>query len=611
MLITDYFGKASIDNNYAIATTVKTTRTVGVTVLEAFDLSKFSDDTPVFFITYKKTTDPLTDEVTVSDLVSYKALVNTGANTLTNLTVAPGYTDIGNDVGDFVECIPTSYWVNSLVDGIGVHTNPDGTLKTTAVQTALGLGTDALNGWNPLVIAQSGTIVNNGNRSYTVPFASDVSATLSPGMRLRSTRTVAAPTQCTSLNGTTQYYSKTSPAGMTFTNNFVVGAWVKLTSYTANATIISRYNGTSGWSLQLSASGQLSLFGFNAATGNYALSQAYQSLPLNKWVHVAAQLDMTTTSVGTTNNYIMIDGVEVPNAFFRAGTSPTALIQAGNLEIGSSNGGANLFPGKIAQAFVTSAKITQAVIRSNYYAQSISPTETNVISAYSFNNSITDLNTTNANNLTANGSAVATNADSPFGGQAGGTISSTLDYGIIQTVSASTIVVQMAEGCTIPTSGGVSAVSYSSVKAPFLFPSQRSKWIVNQFLQTSSAVSISGYSTNLDLPSIRLTMPIGAWKLALKGALSQDNSSGGSIFTQVWLSLSQAGSQIYQTKVQVDYQAATLHQFTSVYTQADIETAAAATIYGVVYTTTGGGTVTGGLRGDQCPVTIELENSYL
>lgn len=132
MLITDYFGKASIDTSYAIATTVKTTRTAGVTVLEAFDLSKFSDDTPVFFITYKKTTDPVTDEVTVSDLVSYKALVNTGANTLTNLTVAPGYTDIGNDVGDFVECIPTSYWVNSLIDGVSEALNPDGKIKADA-----------------------------------------------------------------------------------------------------------------------------------------------------------------------------------------------------------------------------------------------------------------------------------------------------------------------------------------------------------------------------------------------------------------------------------------------------------------------------------------------
>lgn len=136
--INDKFGKASIDTNYAIATTVKTTRTVGVTVLEAYDLSKYADDTPVFFVTYKKTTDPVTGITSVIDLVSWKGLVNTAANTLTNLEVAPGYTDIGNDMGDFIECIPTAYWENSLIDGLFVGHNPDGTFKKSALQSALG-----------------------------------------------------------------------------------------------------------------------------------------------------------------------------------------------------------------------------------------------------------------------------------------------------------------------------------------------------------------------------------------------------------------------------------------------------------------------------------------
>ena len=130
--ITDFFGKASIDTDYAIATTVEATRTVGATVLEAVDLSKFSDDTPVFFVTYQKSEDPVTGEVSVVNLVSWKGLVNTGANTLTNMELAPGYTDLGNEIGDFVECIPTSFWVNSLINGIFVGFNPDGTLKGDA-----------------------------------------------------------------------------------------------------------------------------------------------------------------------------------------------------------------------------------------------------------------------------------------------------------------------------------------------------------------------------------------------------------------------------------------------------------------------------------------------
>lgn len=143
--ITDLFGKASIDTDHSIATTVKTARTAGDSVLEAYDLSKFADDTPVFVVTYKKTTDPTTGDVSVSELVSWKALVNTGANTLTNLTVAPGYVDGGNDEGDFIECIPTSYWENSLIDGIFVGHNPDGTFKDTMPFTSL--TANLLEGW--------------------------------------------------------------------------------------------------------------------------------------------------------------------------------------------------------------------------------------------------------------------------------------------------------------------------------------------------------------------------------------------------------------------------------------------------------------------------------
>ena len=136
--ITDKFGKASIETNYALATTVKTARTVGESVLACYDLSRFSQSTPVFFVTYKKTTDPTTNEVTVTNQTSWKALVNPDNNTLTNLTLAPGYVDIGNDIGDFVECIPTSYWGNELIAGIEVHANPDGSLKVTAIKDALG-----------------------------------------------------------------------------------------------------------------------------------------------------------------------------------------------------------------------------------------------------------------------------------------------------------------------------------------------------------------------------------------------------------------------------------------------------------------------------------------
>ena len=163
--ITDKFGKASIDTDYAIATTVKTTRVPGATVVEAFDLSKFSDDTPVFFVTYKKTTDPVTNITSVTNLVSWKGLVNTGANTLTNLELAPGYADTGNAIGDFIECIPTSHWANSLIEGIFVSHNPDGTLKNKIATLA------KINGGSTAGVLTTDTSGNVAAKSSLVAYA--------------------------------------------------------------------------------------------------------------------------------------------------------------------------------------------------------------------------------------------------------------------------------------------------------------------------------------------------------------------------------------------------------------------------------------------------------
>ena len=369
-------------------------------------------------------------------------------------------------------------------------------------------------GWTS-ISGNISAVTYNGNRSYSLTTSSDNSGVVSPGMRLRTTRTVSAPTQSASLNGTTQYFSKSSPAGMTFTDDFVVSAWIKLSSYTTLGSMVAtRFNGTNGWYLWVNASGQVELTGCNSSAGNYSGVKSYQAVPLDRWVHITAQLDMSSFTNSPTTSYIMIDGIDVPAAVFRAGTNPTALVQAGDLNIGYWNTtGSYYFSGKIAQVAIYSAKVTQANIRATI-SQGLSGSETSLVSAYSFNNSINDLNASNANNLTANGSAVATNADSPFGGQADGTISSTLDYGIVQSATSSTLVVQVPEGCTIPTGGGVSAVSYSNVKTPYGFPGDKPKWRLNSLHRTSGTTTANtpNYGTYLS-GGFALTLPIGSWSI--------------------------------------------------------------------------------------------------
>lgn len=128
------FGKASADNKKAEATTVKTARQPGESVLSCFDLSSFSTTHPVFFVTYKKIPDPdNAKEVKIINETSWQAKVNPDNNTLTNLTLAPGYTDIGNEVGDCVECIPTAFWANSLIDGLNQTLDNNGKIKPGAI----------------------------------------------------------------------------------------------------------------------------------------------------------------------------------------------------------------------------------------------------------------------------------------------------------------------------------------------------------------------------------------------------------------------------------------------------------------------------------------------
>jgi len=466
--------------------------------------------------------------------------------------------------------------------------------------------------------ATPNTVTANGNRSYTCVFNStDLSGFLSSGMRLRTTRTVPAPTQCTSLNGTTQYYSKSSPAGMTFTDDFVVSAWVKLSSY-ASGVIAGRYNGTSGWYMNINASGQVVLTGFNAGAGNYSSVNTYQSVPLNKWVHVSAQLDMSAFTATTTTSYVMIDGVDVPVVVSRGGTNPTALAQpVADLQIGAANS-TLFFPGKIAQVAIYNAKVTQATMRA-YISQGLSGSETSLISAYSFNNAITDLSA-NANNLTANGAAVATNADSPFGGQASGLISATLDYGIIQSVSFSTnttVVVQVPEGCTIPTSGGVSAVSYSTQKAPYGFPAQQGKWRVETIINATQNWGISALNV-YQASATSITLPKGEWILVPTGAIRFDSSVSGtrSGFVALGSSLPATLSAAINNpntisigRIVTFASANNFGHLTAEEIAMTITTPTTYTIYGATDVATGSESYM--INGQQVPVKLTANNAYL
>jgi len=226
----------------------------------------------------------------------------------------------------------------------------------------------------------------------------------------------------------------------------------------------------------------------------------------------------------------MINGKDVPSSVGRAGTNPTALIQAGNLEIGGTNGGTLPFPGYIKDVAIYNSKVTQATISASRN-QPLTGSEANLISAYSGANT-TDLNTTNANNLTAQNGAVTGFASAPWGNRG---LSSTLDYGLVMAVSGSTATVQVPEGCTIPTTGGVSAVAYSVAANPFGFVSDKGRWGVEALIRTDISVTNSVSGTWVAFP-VSVTIPTGRWRYGMKGNFAQATTGAASIRSG-WITL--------------------------------------------------------------------------
>lgn len=451
-----------------------------------------------------------------------------------------------------------------------------------------------------------------GNRSYSAVVSGvDTTAITSVGMRFKLPRTVTAPTQCADLEASSsQYLFKTSPAGMTFTDDPVVSAWVKLESYTGtNETIVSRFNGTSGWGFRVLATGQLILFGNNAGGSNNSFVTSYQSVPLGRWVHVAAQLDMSSFTATTTTSYIMIDGVDVPAFVTRGGTNPTALVQAGNLEIGSENGGSNYFDGKLAQVAIYSAKVTQATIKASMN-QTLTGSETSLVSAYTLSNSLLDL-TANDNDLTASGSATATNTDTPFTNPVTGTnvAAGTTNYGIIMSQAFSTnttYVIQVPEGETLPTTGGIGTVSYSTQKTPYGFPGQKGKWMINSIIKSQSTQVATG-GTWYNIGNHSLSLPIGEWDLSYTGSHLIAGSSVIVLFVSLSTSASSETNSEFSTEF---YNNATTNIALATYKRRPVSITST-TPYYLIFKSAGSGTPTIYNLEAETAVIVEAENGYL
>ena len=459
-------------------------------------------------------------------------------------------------------------------------------------------------GWTNQTPAIS-AVVANGNRSYTLTHASSIASVVSPGMRRRFTRTVAANTYMGgAFNGSSHYFTKTTPSGTlgTVTNNFTIEAYVQPTSYASGA-ICARADATPNnqFYLSMEATGQIRVAVANGGAANVRYLDTYQSIPLNKKTHIA----VSWTS-GTVVMYF--DGVSVPvNAAVTGGTAPTTAGTGGDFSIGRRGGYAGqYFPGYISNVAVFDAVLSATTIK-NHSTIKLLGSETNCIGAWALDNAATDQSSA-GNNLTATGGVGYTNI-SPFGNNG---VSSTLEYGLTMSVSSDglTEVVQCPEGCALPTTGGITASAYSSMANPYGWVSDKGRWVVATVGNTSEAVTISGingwYGSNH-----KITVPIGTWELSYSGVVAQNSSVSGirsAFYTlsnvSTWTTIGVMVSRLYQQP-----SATIVFGMVAKKSNISIDSQTAYTLYGGIDYATGSETWT--VRGDQGMVILSAAPSGL
>ena len=504
----------SAENGFT--TTLASTVSAGATTVPLNSVAGFTNGEIVVFVV-----DPSNE----SKKQTFTGTIDTSGVQVTSVVWTAG-TNVDHTAGATVVDYASATHISMMTKGILVHANQDGTLKTSTVQDALGVTTLPSGGWDVLnggTAPTVGTGATLGNRSFDLTFASvDLSSTLSPGMRIKLDRNTTPSTQCADFeSSSSQYASKSSPSGITFTDDFTCEAWIKLESYTGSLqTIVGRRSTTQGWGFRLSAAGAPEIFGLNTTAD---IETAYQSVPLNKWVHVAASMDMSGA-----DGKIYIDGVLVPSLFTSGAAS--SLVQAGNLDIGDrSDNNGDLFDGKISDVRVWSDIRTETEIQDNMY-KALVGNETNLVAYFKLNGDFTD-ETSNSNDLTASGGVVATTVDNPF---------NATEYGVITSVSYSTnttVNVFCPEGYGIPNET-LTNPFYSTQSVPFGFPRDRGKW---ELFFPSASTAALGTGTNMVCSSnLYNTIPVGSWRLSY--SFSADSIRAGGTITTLYGAIGTAAS---------------------------------------------------------------------
>lgn len=483
--------------------------------------------------------------------------------------------------------------LNGNIDTTNVASISGSKITNTSLPVAA-LADDVAAGWFPSsdVLTYAG---NAGNKEYTITTPGDKTTKYSAGMRIRITRAVVPSTQSADFeSGSTQYANKTTPSGIVFTDDFTCEAWIKLESYTAsNQVIVSRRSGLNGWQMYVNSAGQLGIFG--GSNPNYRIKVTTTSVPLNKWVHVAATLDMS----GNIATFYM-NGVSIPYTSADVST-PTSLVQAGDLMLGNYTGGTEYFDGLMAEVRVWNTILSQVTVQQNMNI-SLTGAESNLMALFKLAGNFND-STSNTNNLTATG-AVATFVDHPM---------KPIEYGIITKVAYSapntTLTVFTGTDYNIP-NGSLSNLYYSAQRAPFGFPTSRNKWMVQSYLRATNTTAIGAFGTWFP-STYKLVVPTGSWEIINQGSYNQANSSNG--LTQVSFRINSVSHGVLDTSTTYFFNGVVSSGgfIFPINTRSELQTDSQETLTVEAWAGSGGGTVTAVVRGDVADASLTAVSAYL
>lgn len=353
---------------------------------------------------------------------------------------------------------------------------------------------------------------SNGQREFQYVTAGDKRTKYQNGMKVRMPRvTTTIPTQRALLNrASSQYASRVSGsvANLTVTDDITIEATIKLTSYSSDQMIISRGDGNSGWWFGVDSTGRLTLSASNTAPGNYRRVVSNMSIPLNTEIVVAASLDMSGFTNATCKTFF--DGAEVPSSLVSAGTNPTSFINNGTVNIGAIGvTPSNYYDGYVQEIKLWHAIRTVAQIKAGYHTPLVG-NEANLAGYWKCNGNFNDTHA-NANHLTAQNGAVATNASTFF---------NSTEYGIIHDLSFAagntTITIFTGIAYTAPAEN-LSGISYSAASNPIGFNRNPALWTVTAFKMTQSGFTPGNQTSIFCIDSFSIQAPLGDWRGKIQG----------------------------------------------------------------------------------------------